>query len=597
MKKFFSLVLALVMALSLTTVAFGADVTEFDATSDAEIATALATTTTAELVINLPATAGDNFFTIELYTNYNAAIKSVTINGTDKTKVKFANLQVRLVDFDEFTINDCEILRMPNKPWGHLVFGGSKAGGVYTISDCLFTGVGTQGIYFNPESDAEWNVVGCTFTGDFGSEGAVVLQNNSKPTDLTVTNNDFDVAAGSEELTVHYHKEALTLNADVDETVLIWDAEDFEKAVATADAGDTFKLMADVTLAAPIAITTPITIVENGNDLVGMPAGVTDGTNVNTDASGKLTSGTFAAAPAAADVADGYSVMKNTDGTYIVVLTQTFGDKFDLYLANVGMQTALKNKTPAVPGLSFEAVDAKKNLDGSGRVAYIAANNGQFFVKTTNPTVADYAVTYAGKTDVLYYVTVAGTDADNFYYDEEVKAFNNWGLKCGQINNTGWSTALKAEDYFMASDYVVYMAAPAGIGTNYLLDGVVVSGVRVGPTIDHHFVASNFKYDAATGANVPTSAICTTCTQTTTAIYKIGKAPANAVVKPLYVDGVKSTIWEVVPAATSAGGAVVTPSTDKVTSAETFDAGIAMYVGMSVMAAAGSAVVVKKRED
>ena len=52
---------------------------------------------------------------------------------------------------------------------------------------------------------------------------------------------------------------------------------------------------------------------------------------------------------------------------------------------------------------------------------------------------------------------------------------------------------------------------------------------------------------------------------------------------------------------TSAGGSYVpvvpsTPSTDKVTSAETFDAGIAMYVGMSVMAAAGSAVVLKKKD-
>ena len=36
--------------------------------------------------------------------------------------------------------------------------------------------------------------------------------------------------------------------------------------------------------------------------------------------------------------------------------------------------------------------------------------------------------------------------------------------------------------------------------------------------------------------------------------------------------------------------------TDKVTSAGTFDAGIAMYVGMSVMAAAGSAVVLKKKD-
>ena len=47
-----------------------------------------------------------------------------------------------------------------------------------------------------------------------------------------------------------------------------------------------------------------------------------------------------------------------------------------------------------------------------------------------------------------------------------------------------------------------------------------------------------------------------------------------------------------------AAGTVATPSTDKVVqSAETFDAGIAMYVGMSVMAAAGSAVVIGKKKD
>ena len=38
------------------------------------------------------------------------------------------------------------------------------------------------------------------------------------------------------------------------------------------------------------------------------------------------------------------------------------------------------------------------------------------------------------------------------------------------------------------------------------------------------------------------------------------------------------------------------PAGDKVESAQTFDAGIAMYVGMSVMAAAGSAVVLKKKD-
>ena len=49
--------------------------------------------------------------------------------------------------------------------------------------------------------------------------------------------------------------------------------------------------------------------------------------------------------------------------------------------------------------------------------------------------------------------------------------------------------------------------------------------------------------------------------------------------------------YYVVLAATAAPEAA-----DKVESAETFDAGIAMYVGMSVMAAAGSAVVLKKKD-
>ena len=44
------------------------------------------------------------------------------------------------------------------------------------------------------------------------------------------------------------------------------------------------------------------------------------------------------------------------------------------------------------------------------------------------------------------------------------------------------------------------------------------------------------------------------------------------------------------------GAVAGTTDGDKVESAETFDAGIAMYVGMSVMAAAGSAVVLKKKD-
>ena len=68
------------------------------------------------------------------------------------------------------------------------------------------------------------------------------------------------------------------------------------------------------------------------------------------------------------------------------------------------------------------------------------------------------------------------------------------------------------------------------------------------------------------------------------AIQKFGAGNYNNLGNGLYVSK-------------TAGTAAVAPEAgDKVESAETFDAGIAMYVGMSVMAAAGSAVVLKKKD-
>ena len=58
-----------------------------------------------------------------------------------------------------------------------------------------------------------------------------------------------------------------------------------------------------------------------------------------------------------------------------------------------------------------------------------------------------------------------------------------------------------------------------------------------------------------------------------------------------YVDVTDGSDQYIALGATAAAG-----TTGTVGSAKTFDAGIAMYVGMSVMAAAGSAVILKKRE-
>jgi len=104
----------------------------------------------------------------------------LTIIGSGAgTKLAFNNLQVRASQFDTLTIENCEILRMPDKNWGHLVFGSSdNANGVYTISNCIFNGVGSQGIYINQNVEATFNIKNCTFNDNFGGEGAITIQNN-----------------------------------------------------------------------------------------------------------------------------------------------------------------------------------------------------------------------------------------------------------------------------------------------------------------------------------------------------------------------------------------------------------------------------------
>ena len=582
MKKFFSLVLALVMALSLTTVAWGA--TEHTVADQAAWDSLIAGST---LGVGDTIKLGEGTFDLGEH-NTKPLPDDLTIVGVEgKTIVTYLGTGPNC--HGDLTVQNC-IFEVTNS-W----CGASIAGeGTYVFDNCDFRVADGKdascAIYFTARfAGSKYTVKNCTFADEY-KEAAVVIQEQDAPDtfDVTVSGNDFSAVDGdSVGIWNNFADSDLNLTTTAATVSLVHanNPDEFKKVVAAAEAGDTISLQGDLTLTDPIVLSKPINIDTNGHNLTGLTAG----SGVTTDASGKLTSGTFAAAPAAADVADGYTVLKNTDGTYVVVPAVTMGDKFDLYLADVSMSTKLKLGAEDVSGLTFNEVGAKTNKDGSGRVAYIAANNGQFFVKTTNPTVADYAVTYAGKTDVLYYVYVGGTSAANFEYEEEVKAFTNWGLTCGKMDNTGLDMT---EDYFMASNFVVYQAGDAGTGTNYLLDGVVVSGTPLGTTIDHAFVANNFKYDATTKQNIPTSAICTKCLMQSTAIYKDGKAPAGSLVKPLSVNGTTGT-WVVVPGAT---GTVVTPSTDKVTSAETFDAGIAMYVGMSVMAAAGSVVVLKKKD-
>ena len=120
--------------------------------------------------------------------------------------------------------------------------------------------------------------------------------------------------------------------------------------------------------------------------------------------------------------------------------------------------------------------------------------------------------------------------------------------------------------------------------TNVLVDGKLVAAVAYnGETVvDHSWVGN----DVAN--NVYTTVKCEYC-------EKVAALYANATAAGKKSVNVPGFGWITEAAAGyTAAGSVAADAT--VESAKTFDAGIAMYVGMSVMAAAGSAVVLKKKD-
>ena len=219
--------------------------------------------------------------------------------------------------------------------------------------------------------------------------------------------------------------------------------------------------------------------------------------------------------------------------------------------------------------------------------AVATADSGDYvFVNGTEITyLVDYAGTYTGTVSVL--PTVEAEDAE----------------KCG--------------DMFVGNDAAAYTDANGKLyvetaaGTVYNVDGKYVELTQVVPnttlvvdTIDTYsktatlyIVGHDYDYDAETvkGDKTVTAVFCTECDAKFD--FVVG-TQADAVEKfgaGNYVD--LTQLSAKLYAAKTAGTAAVAPEAgDKVESAETFDAGIAMYVGMSVMAAAGSAVVLKKKD-
>ena len=175
---------------------------------------------------------------------------------------------------------------------------------------------------------------------------------------------------------------------------------------------------------------------------------------------------------------------------------------------------------------------------------------------------------------VFYLQKVAG-----YEYVEGVK-FTNFGEGCGQVL---YDADADVDYYTVKGDFDgnVYEAAEDGdkllkVGSKFVT--VAAAAVADNDDVNEH------KAVYTTKNGVIESIECGVCGLDAVKAANVLSLPEKADV----VKGENVWYW---PAAAAA------PEADeKVDSPDTFDAGIAMYVGMSVMAAAGSAVVLKKKD-
>ena len=254
-------------------------------------------------------------------------------------------------------------------------------------------------------------------------------------------------------------------------------------------------------------------------------------------------------------------------------------DKFDVYSAKDIKDISNASPYNHMEDVEIKTVAAVKNSDGTGNLEYIQIG-AYYYVKTTTPTNSDFAVTAANKTEVLYYLT----EISKPEYDASGKAFTAFGYKCGELVNNDNSAYYEATTGALKGK--VFKAATTGLTYNLLVDGKIVSVSQTAETTKEHTWAVSAS-KVVNGKIVPTEVTCGLCGTKITAIYKVGQAPAGSTVKavPGFAD------YEFV---TSAANTTTTTTTS---SPKTFDAGIAMYVGMALTSVAGSAVVIGKKKE
>ncbi len=549
MKKFFSLVLALVMALSLTTVAWGAvaatDAAKIGDTGYATLAAAVTAATDGDEIVLLKDVADGVGIVID---------KKLTIDFGGYT----------------YTFASDPVGSTGTESQGFQIL---KAANAVTLKNGTLTSKAGSGVKMLVNNYCNLTLDGMTLIGtnlDDATQGKYVLSNNAGDVvieDTTITAaadgvafDSYDYSAGGYTPPTVTVKGTSVVTGEVvsDGGALVVEAGTFNGEITVTNA-------ADVTVKAGTFTDDVIPYLATGSvykDGVVTKQGTVPSTG--TTSTGTVTSGTVTPSkPTLYKLAAVGGSMEKVTDTFTSIKLTTVSGKID------------SNVPKYVPNIY--------NIDGNlyiqvakAAAEYALYNNGAWIYLYDAPQTTDADVITAYATSVVMDKLVVPAD------DE---------IDCGDCLKNG---ALAS--YYVSGDSVYY----AGGYTWAYFNGEFVKYDKDTKVAfqGHVWDADSIIYKATDvkGSKVPVTIECENCEKTFKVVYKT--AFDNTWVKGVNYEtapGVLPTDYYIVlESATSAP--VVTPDTDKVQSAETFDAGIAMYVGMSVMAAAGSVVVLKKKD-
>ena len=536
MKKFLSLVLALVMALSLTTIAWGATTV----TDEAGLVAAVATGGDIELGANIVLTGNLTIasgvtatidlmgYTISQEKACTAHYEMITVKGTLTIKDSVGGGKI---SFKDTGAGD------PSFGWGSYTV--RNNGGTLVVDGGTIEHLGEQ----NPGNGQPNVHMYCAIDQYTGS----------------TTINDGTISTPTYR-SARLWMGDMTINGG---TFIgqLW-VQNMQNGTKLTINGGTFT---------PAGNDSSAVYIGNGSQTVDLT--ITDGTFNGkvgcADASAladSVTGGTFAVAPDAALLADG---LRYDSATGEVTTMPTTGvGKYDLYDANGDLYKE---------NITVEYVEAYDD-EGAGNIEYY---------KLTYDGVTYTYFVECSRTKAECYLTLADNlgaykhlkHVDYVDYVATGKTYTNIGDDCGELDVSAKAKAYVVTDEDGVKTY--FVASASGQKVIKVGNELVAVNEVVGGLVPHVWVVTAYN-----DKEEPATVKCKNCPAT-------GKLYATKLAAPIgatFDDTQVAGYWVVVNGSAA-------PSTDKVQSAETFDAGIAMYVGMSVLAATGSAVVIGKKKD